>query len=161
MDIKKRNTLIICLCLLGIFILAAALGSGVETVQGRALVFESVRDGGVRFAVSEICKRSAIDVVMLMLIGGASHPVLSIGVTGAVAFFRGAVLGCTASFLSANSSSVMGLTAAIAYFAVTMLICGYGVVVNRNNLSRLTALCLYGAVSGCAVILRGLALLII
>ncbi len=160
MEIKQRNTLIICMSLLAVFLLFAALGSGVETEQGRQIIFLPITEGGVIYAIDRVCAASALDVCSLMLITLLSHPAASMPALVGVIALRGAVLGCTAEFLAANTASVAGVVYSVVYVISTLLICGYGGLINRNKLSRLTLLCLYGAVSGTLVILRGLSMLI-
>ncbi len=160
MEIKQRNTLIICMSLAAVFLLFAALGSGVETEQGRQVVFLPITENGIICAVNSVCAASAFDVCALMLITLLSHPAASMTALAALISFRGAVLGCTAEFLAANTASVAGVIYSVVYVISTLLICGYGVLINRNKLSKLTLLCLYGATSGTLVILRGLSMLI-
>lgn len=160
MEIKKKNTIYICLSLGVLFLTFAAMGSAVDTVQGRRIVFEGITRLNPLDAVSRICAASALDVVSLMLITLLSHPVASLTVLGGCTALRGAVLGASCQLLAANSASVAGVIYSVVYVLIALIICGYGVIINRNNLSRIALLCLYGAVSGTVVILRGLSMLV-
>ena len=160
MELKQRKTVYISLGLAALFLVFAALGSGVETVHGKRLIFEEPAKYSAATAISEVCAASALDIVSLMAVTLLSHPIASLAATGATAAFRGAVLGASAQLLAANSASVAGVIYSVAYVMIALLVCGYGVLINRNKLSRLTLLCLYGAVSGTVVIIRGVSMLI-
>ena len=160
MEIKKKNTIYLCLGLAALFLTFAALGSGIETVQGRRIVFEGITGGGFANCISAVCAASAVDVLSLLAITLLSHPIASFVLTSVSCAFRGAVLGASAQLLAVNSASVAGVIYSVVYVLIALLICGYGVLINRNKLSKLTLLCLYGAVSGTVVILRGISMLI-
>ena len=112
-------------------------------------------------AISAVCAACALDIGCIMAVTLVSHPVVSLSILGAVCALRGAILGCTAQLLAVNTASVAGVIYSIVYVLITLLICGYGVLINRNKLSPLTLLCLYIAVSGTIVIVRGLSMLVI
>ena len=160
MEIQRRKTLYISVGLAALFLVFASLGSGVETVQGKRIVFEGITQSGAVTGISRICSASALDVMSLLAITMLSHPAASLAVTSMTCAHRGAVLGASAQLLAANSASVAGVIYSVVYVMVALLVCSYGVLINRNKLSKLTLLCLYGTVTGTVVILRGVSMLI-
>ncbi len=160
MEIQRRKTIYISVGLAALFLVFASFGSGVETVQGKRIVFEGITQNGAWEGISRICAASTVDVVSLLAVTLLSHPVASLALTSVTCAYRGAVLGASAQLLAANSASVGGVIYSVVYVIIALLVCGYGVLINRNKLSKLTLLCLYGTVTGTVVILRGVSMLI-
>lgn len=161
MELKQKYTLYISLALFTLFLSFAVIGSGIETEEGRQIVFNSVRQNGVIDAISAVCAACALDIGCILAVTLATHPAVSLLILGASCALRGAALGCTAQLLAVNTASVAGVIYSVVYVLITLLICGYGVLINRNKLSPLTVFCLYMAVSGTIVIVRGLSMLVI
>ena len=138
-----------------------SLGIKIPGESGYTVLFDAISFKSIKDMILSISFDCATDIVMFLLVTISAKPLVSIALSSLVLVFRGITLGAGATFCAENAVDSASVAMIISYAMVSIILLLYTVLINRMNIGAKVRLVLYLLVTGTAVALRALPMLLV
>lgn len=138
-----------------------SLGIRLSGETGYTVLFNAVEYESIKDMIVSVSIESAADIAMFLLVTISARPVMSLASASLILILRGLTLGACATFCAENAVSSASVAMMIGYAMVSIVLLLYTVIINRINSGVKVRLALYLLVTGTAVALRALTMLLV
>ncbi len=138
-----------------------SLGVKLSGESGYTIVFDTVKYESIKDMIISVSLECAADIAMFLLVTVSVKPFVSLASSSLILVFRGITLGTCATFCAENAVNSASVAMIISYAMITVILLLYTVVTNRITAGVKVRLVLYLLVTGTAVALRALPMLLI
>lgn len=138
-----------------------SLGIKLHGESGYTIAFDTVKYENIKDMIMSVSLECMADIAMFLLVTVSAKPVVSLVTASLVLVFRGVTLGTCATFCAENAVNSASVAMIISYAMISAILLLYTVAVNRINSGVNVRLVLYLLVTGTAVALRVLPMLLV
>ena len=160
-DNKIKISVFSFIWLSAISLFFVSLGIRLSGETGYTVLFNAVEYESIKDMIVSVSIESAADIAMFLLVTISARPVMSLASASLILILRGLTLGACATFCAENAVSSASVAMMIGYAMVSIVLLLYTVIINRINSGVKVRLVLYLLVTGTAVALRALTMLLV